>query len=175
MISLRTPNARLLIDLPPPHTPLASLRSLIAHRTGLPPTAFKLIHAGALLNDDAAPISAYHLRPNSKLSLIPLAPQVLRPPSETSENAVLSLIHAELHSVRSNLSPDLNAFLINGVQKDHTRLGELLLQSLLRLDGIATEHYWDLARHERKAAVREVQDMLDRLDARWAEIQSAAL
>lgn len=52
--------------------------------------------------------------------------------------------------------------------QDHTRLGELLLQSLLRLDAIAPERDWPTARAERKAAVREVQELLDNLDSAWA-------
>lgn len=51
---------------------------------------------------------------------------------------------------------------------DHTRLSELLLQSLLRLDALhMSGSDWPEARVERKAAVREVQGVLDRLDAAW--------
>ena len=51
--------------------------------------------------------------------------------------------------------------------QEHTRLGELLLQSLLRLDAINAEGEWEEARKERKSAVREVQGLLDRLDGGW--------
>ena len=53
--------------------------------------------------------------------------------------------------------------------QEHTRLSELLLQSLLRLDAIPTDGSWEHARAERKGAVREVQGLLDRLDGGWAE------
>jgi len=53
-------------------------------------------------------------------------------------------------------------------RKEHNRLGELLLQSLLRLDAIVPDTQWEDARRERKDAVREVQALLDRLDAAWA-------
>ena len=49
----------------------------------------------------------------------------------------------------------------------HTKLSELLLQSLLRLDAMAPEGGWEDARRERKGAVREVQGVLDRLDGEW--------
>ncbi|KAI0318328.1 hypothetical protein OF83DRAFT_1057040 [Amylostereum chailletii] len=49
----------------------------------------------------------------------------------------------------------------------HTRLGELLLQALLRLDAIGIESGWTDARAERKGAVRTVQGVLDRLDGGW--------
>jgi len=51
--------------------------------------------------------------------------------------------------------------------KEHSRLGELLLQALLRLDAISAEGEWEEARRERKGAVREVQALLDRLDGGW--------
>jgi len=53
------------------------------------------------------------------------------------------------------------------LEKEHTRLAELLLQSLLRLDAIQTEGAWEDARAERKIAVKEVQGLLDRLDGGW--------
>ncbi len=51
--------------------------------------------------------------------------------------------------------------------REHARLGELLLQSLLRLDAINAEGEWEVARRERKGAVKEVQGLLDRLDGGW--------
>jgi hypothetical protein len=53
------------------------------------------------------------------------------------------------------------------INLEHTRLGELLLQSLLRLDAINAEGEWEEARKERKVAVREVQALLDKLDGAW--------
>lgn len=51
----------------------------------------------------------------------------------------------------------------------HTRLSELLLQSLLRLDALHVSGAdWPDARVQRKAAVKEVQGVLDRLDGAWA-------
>ena len=53
------------------------------------------------------------------------------------------------------------------LEQEHLRLGELLLQSLLRLDAINAEGEWEDARRERKGAVNEVQGLLDRLDGGW--------
>ena len=95
--------------------------------------------------------------------------------------SAIALIHAELAAVRTNLSLAVDSFLANPDQprqaqhKEHTRLGELLLQALLRIDGVPSEGDWQHARQERKAAVREVQALLDRLDGRWAEIQNSNL
>lgn len=52
---------------------------------------------------------------------------------------------------------------------EHTRLGELLLQALLKLDAVSFEGGWEEARRERKEAVRVVQRLLDRLDGGWRE------
>ena len=52
---------------------------------------------------------------------------------------------------------------------EHNRLGEELLQSLLRLDVLTMDRSWDSARAERKSAVKHVQALLDRLDGGWRE------
>ena len=62
-------------------------------------------------------------------------------------------------SAESRKQPDL--------AQEHVRLGEMLLQSLLRLDAINAEGEWEQARVERKKAVKEVQGLLDRLDSGW--------
>ena len=57
------------------------------------------------------------------------------------------------------------------LELEHTRLGELLLQSLLRLDVINLDGEWTDARKERKSAVRTVQDLLEKLDDGWKSRQ----
>lgn len=52
-------------------------------------------------------------------------------------------------------------------QQEHVRLGEYLLQALLRFDSINIDGEWTDARARRKLAVKEVQGLLDRLDAGW--------
>ncbi|KAF8302630.1 hypothetical protein DL93DRAFT_2067090, partial [Clavulina sp. PMI_390] len=54
----------------------------------------------------------------------------------------------------------------------HMRLGELLLQALLRLDAIVPESEWAEARAARKTAVKEVQGLLDGLDDAWRSYTS---
>ncbi|KAF9222727.1 hypothetical protein BS17DRAFT_179145 [Gyrodon lividus] len=197
---------------PPPNTPLGKLRADLAEYTHLPPTSFKLVHAGAVMKDDSAPLSAYKIRENSTIALIgghslpeaPSAAGVPRPPPPKqkalqTEEGTISAIHAELERVRSTLLPDVDAFVrallhlpsdaetttsaptpdissslnSSSLSKpsplDHTRLSELLLQSLLRLDALHMSGAdWPEARQQRKAAVREVQGVLDRLDGAWA-------
>jgi len=51
---------------------------------------------------------------------------------------------------------------------EHSRLGELLLQALLRIDILPMDPTWPDARAERKRAVKTVQGLLDRLDGGWA-------
>ncbi|KAF5380627.1 hypothetical protein D9615_004548 [Tricholomella constricta] len=166
-----TVTVKISFDLPAPDTPLYAIRKSLADYTHLPHHAFKLIHAGAIMKDDAAPISAYGLHPNSTIALIGATDprQPLAPPQSQSERSIIATIETELHAVRTSLLPDLDIFVRDPTNhKEHLRLGELLLQSLLRLDGVTAEPAWEDARQQRKDAVREVQDMLDRLDNAWA-------
>jgi hypothetical protein len=115
---------------------------------------------------------------------------------QKTESSTISQIRSELDTVRNSLTNDINSFLhaisspsasnsfhhsiysaqptsnpdpipIRTLEKEHTRLAELLLQALLRLDAITTDGAWEDARRERKDAVREVQGLLDRLDGGW--------
>jgi hypothetical protein len=92
-----------------------------------------------------------------------------------TEASTIEIIRAELASVQGTLEPGVDAFLRNPTaDKEHTRLGELLLQALLRLDAIAIDSAWTEARRERKGAVRVVQGVLDRLDKGWREAKEQA-
>ncbi|KAF8070592.1 hypothetical protein FPV67DRAFT_1487952 [Lyophyllum atratum] len=172
-VTVKWGKERITFDLPAPDTPLYAVRKSLADYTHLPHDAFKLIHAGAVMKDDQAPISAYGLHPNSVIALIgatdPREPHATAHPQSQSERSIIATIQTELHAVRTSLKPDVDYFLRDPTnQKEHARLGELLLQSLLRLDGVTAEPAWEEARKDRKDAVREVQDMLDRLDNAWA-------
>ncbi|KAF9469951.1 hypothetical protein BDZ94DRAFT_1279065 [Collybia nuda] len=171
-VTVKWARERISFELPSPDTPLSAIRASLADYTHIPQHAFKLVHAGAVMKDDAAPISAYHLHPNSVIALIGSAdapPVATALPPLRAEQPVLNSIQAELAQVRATLAPALALFLADPTHhKEHLRLGELLLQALIRLDSIAPEPAWEHARRERKDAVREVQDMLDRLDDAWA-------
>ncbi|TDL25929.1 hypothetical protein BD410DRAFT_783920 [Rickenella mellea] len=207
---------RLHVPLPPPSTKLAVLREYIAESTALPAKSFKLIHAGAVMKDDNAPISAYGLRENSTIAIVggdqqapspapPSASKKTHAHVRPTQQSTIAQIHSELDSIRQNLVPSLDSFLssvsvalpappvtpqystvtavpitaeqwCNGnshqttmadLEQEHVRLGELLLQALLRLDVINLEGEWQDARRERKVAVKEVQGLLDRLDDAW--------
>ncbi|KAF7984198.1 hypothetical protein HWV62_15976 [Athelia sp. TMB] len=208
---------RLHIPLPPPETKLGEVRKALADYTHLPIGSFKLIHAGAVMKDDNAPLYAYSLRANSTIALIappaispshpsapaapahkPRAPQKAQEPK--TEASTITAIRGEVAKVRGTLQPEVDAFLSSlpapaqtqtrartassagypqapqptgrvlgqlTPAQTHTKLSELLLQSLLRLDAMAPEGGWEDARRERKGAVREVQGVLDRLDGEW--------
>ncbi|KAI8994032.1 hypothetical protein BD414DRAFT_411696 [Trametes punicea] len=200
---------RLHFTLPSPSTKLGELRHEIAEYTHLPEHSFKLIHAGAIMKDDNAPISAYGIKSGSTIALVGGGEPLPSAPSKASsarkeprtEQSTISQIRTELDKVRSSLRPDVDSFLTalassaaaaqispshtitapakpasaagsgqhhsTNVEQEHLRLGELLLQSLLRLDAISTEGEWEEARRERKSAVKEVQALLDKLDSGW--------
>ncbi|TFY53941.1 hypothetical protein EVJ58_g9156 [Rhodofomes roseus] len=199
---------RLHFPLPAPDAKLAEIRHEIATYTQLDPQSFKLVHAGAVMKDDNAPISAYGIKPNSSIAVVgggdvPAAQKRHKPkekPAERTEASTVAQIRGELDVVRRTLKPDVESFLTTldpssvpsstasapapqpasapvtdsnaaqlggrntDIELEHRRLGELLLQSLLRLDAITAEGEWEEARKERKGAVKEVQTLLDRLD-----------
>ncbi|KAF8894010.1 hypothetical protein BD779DRAFT_1669512 [Infundibulicybe gibba] len=165
VVSVHWNRERITFQLPPPDTLLGALRDSLAEYTRLPPDAFKLIHNGAIMKDNSAPISAYGLHENSTIALIGATNQPPTGATSQSEQSIVNFIRHELDHVRSTLTPDVHAFLSAPHEKEHNRLGELLLQSLLRLDSVSTEPAWDTARLERKLAVREVQALLDSLDS----------
>ncbi|KAH7929814.1 hypothetical protein BV22DRAFT_1102131 [Leucogyrophana mollusca] len=229
LIRVKWDRETLHFPLPPPETKLAQLRHDLAEYTHLPPQSFKLVHAGAVMKDDNAPLSAYNIRENSTIALIgghtqppsqqPPQRQQQKPKQPLTEQSTISAIQAELERVRTTLVPPVDDFVQalshppdlvptitstapapapssgytpatappfpppyptshptaqNTAQNiatplEHTRLSELLLQSLLRLDAFHFSNSdWPDARAERKAAVREVQSVLDRLDGAWA-------
>ncbi|ESK96542.1 hypothetical protein Moror_6762 [Moniliophthora roreri MCA 2997] len=154
---------RKVVNTPLPlDSPLRDLRKIVADWTGH--ENFKLIHKGALMKDDNAPLSAYKIRPNSTVAVIggPTSATISR-----SEQNTLSHINDELSTVRSTLVPALQSFVTTPTEKEHLRLSELLLQSLLRLDAITPDPTWESARRDRKAAVKEVQTYIDQLDEAW--------
>ncbi|KAF8200646.1 hypothetical protein BJ912DRAFT_1054156 [Pholiota molesta] len=155
-VTVRWGTDRFEFQLPRPDTTLAAVRASIAAYTGLQPHAFHIVHDGAVIADDAQPISAYHLRPNSTLAIVTEAEQPTR--LSRSEHAQIAAIDAELAAVNASL--------------DYARVSELLLQALLRVDGIVPEHDWHTARADRKAAVKHLQGLLDQLDAAWADSRS---
>lgn len=67
----------------------------------------------------------------------------------------------------SGSPPAATTAVVEDVDMEHRRLGELLLQSLLRLDVINLDGAWTDARKERKGAVKIVQGLLDKLDGGW--------
>ncbi|KAF9062437.1 hypothetical protein BDP27DRAFT_1368833 [Rhodocollybia butyracea] len=176
-----------------PSIPLRVLKESIASWTHLPYENIKLIHSGAVLKADDVPLSSYRLRPNATLQLVGSAEHI--PASsggpQKSDASTTSQIQEQLNSVRSNLVPSLQTFLdtlprvsnphpstatpltnsnatsFSPLQKEHAKLNELFLQALLNLDAIIIDTEWEQARQERKAAVKEVQGYLDRLDDAW--------
>jgi BAG domain len=124
-------------------------------------------------------VSAYKIRSGGTLLLLDLKPAASPSPAPAASKALkteastIQAIQAELASVRDSLEPGVDAFLRTPtVDAEHTRLGELLLQALLRLDALAIDSTWVDARRERKGAVRAVQGVLDRLDKGWREARA---
>ena len=123
------------------------------------------------------PVSSYGLKNKSNIAVVGGPEQVSTAPERKTEKHVITQIDSELDKVRTEILPSVDKFLDSlstrtitpgdGLDQEHRKLGELLLQSLLRLDAIHAENEWEQARKDRKAGVREVQALLDRLDTGW--------
>ncbi|KAF8441603.1 hypothetical protein L210DRAFT_3398593 [Boletus edulis BED1] len=194
---LTTPLGQLRADLAAyTHLPVESFKLVykgaVMKEDGAPLSTYKLkanatitLIGGHTLSSEtssaAAATASAPRMPNPKTKNTPL----------TEESTIVAIRH-ELERVRETLVPDVDAFVQalasstgNGnagadpeshpgpkaTPLDHSRLSELLLQSLLRLDALHVSGLgadWPDARVQRKAAVREVQGVLDRLDEAWA-------
>jgi len=132
---------------------------------------------GDVFTNVITPVLSYGLKNKSAIAVVGGPEQVSAAPERKTEKRVITQIESELDKVRTGLLPSVDKFLDtlsnqtitpgDSLDREHTRLGELLLQSLLRLDAIHAESEWEQARKDRKAGVREVQTLLDRLDTGW--------
>jgi len=128
---------------------------------------------------DRFTVSAYKIKASSTIAIIGSADKTIpggrgAQANEKERQSPLTSIHSEMDTIRGTLIPELDAFVQTlsaptaDSNKEHSRLSELLLQSLLRLDAVnCSDDQWEDARKERKAAVKEVQGLLDRLDSAW--------
>ncbi|KAJ3910297.1 BAG domain-containing protein [Lentinula edodes] len=191
-LNIKWGKERTTLTLEDPTLPISALKNYISQWSHLPPESIKLIHSGAVLKNDNAPLSSYRFRPNATIQVVGSAETIPVPPrgsAQKSETTIMTQIQEQLTLVRSSLVPSLEKFLQTlptqsnttipfdstsnpptspaSIHKEHARLSEMLLQSLLTLDAITVDGEWVQARQERKTAVREVQGYLDQLDAAW--------
>lgn len=190
-ITVKWGNDAFQFDLPAEDTRIAAVRHSIAAYTHLPYDAFKLVHDGAVMVDDNAPsiflliyvytssetslVSLYHIRSNSTIAVVTLAEE---PASfKATERAQIASIDAELAVINTTLLPAHAQFLARlspqtrtALASERSRLSELLLQALLRIDAIVPDRDWANARAHRKTAVNHLQSLLDQLDSAWGSI-----
>lgn len=183
---------RLHVALPSPDPRLGAIRQSLAEYSQIPIEHIKLIYGGAIMKDDACPISVYGIKEGSTIHMVGSAdrPPTKDAPSSTpkasslksAESDFIQKIQDEVHRIRS-LVPLLDQFSVRTksspaplaeLKKEHMRLGELLLQCLLRLDALTPEGTWEEARSQRKGVVCEVQGMLDKLDDSWQNCRDNA-
>ena len=142
------------------------------------------------MKGDTFPITAYSIRNGSTIQVVGgQAPIPGRTSSKTAKDSavarpteqnVIQVIQNELNQVRTTLAPGVESFQISlqaqanidSLKREHTRLGEMLLQSLLRLDALMPPSEWADARSARKTAVKEVQNLLSQLDGAWKTTRS---
>jgi len=195
MLIVKWQRERFHLNFPPPSTKLGELRKYVSEQTGMPPDSFKILYAGGIMKDDNAPLSAYSIEDGRTIHIVgsadPLPARPSQPirdvPSKPTETSVIAIIHGELNAIHNSIGPALKSFVDNlnrtsdtspspkrsELEFEHKRIGELLLQSLLRLDALTPDGQWAEARSERKKAVKIIQNMLDELDANWKNAQTS--
>ncbi|KAJ6587072.1 hypothetical protein DFH09DRAFT_244939 [Mycena vulgaris] len=90
-----------------------------------------------------------------------------RPPPRVNEGEQIAMtaVAAEMSNVQNELAPLISDYLQREPdEKERSRLIELLVQCLVRLDGIVVESGWEAGRSNRKRAVDEVLRLLNTLD-----------
>jgi len=185
-ISLKWGSERLHIAFPGDQVALGALREHISGHIGVPKERLKMIKSGAVMNDDSLTLAHYGIHAGTSITLVGSADVLQEPPSRRpppppkpepkTEQSTINAIRTELAHVSSKIQPDVTTFLQylrsptppaqSQLRQTHAMLGELLLQSLLKLDSIIPGE-WEEARKERKVAVKQVQKLLDDLDAAW--------
>ena len=87
------------------------------------------------------------------------------------EARIVAQIDSLVSSTLSRLKPDLDQLFslpleeATLLKRKQVYLSEMLLQTLLKLDGFEIDSRWTDARKARKEGIRSIQDMLDRVDA----------
>ncbi|PPQ98792.1 hypothetical protein CVT24_003349 [Panaeolus cyanescens] len=159
-----TQNEHFLFDLPDPSTPLGTIREIIAAHIDVAPDTFKIVHDGALILDNNAPISHYAIRHDSILQLV-------TPTGESDEERLkITAIKEQLVAIRV-LGNELARFTQRESQSQATYTKQLayfqesFTQLLLRLDATDLQKNWVHARALRKEGVASAQAFLDRIDA----------
>ena len=100
-----------------------------------------------------------------------------RPAAEANSNSAMDepRVAAQIDSLINNtlnkLRPDLQGLFSLPIEQarqekqKHLYLSEMLLQTLLKLDGFEVDRRWTEARRVRKEGIKKVQGILDRVDA----------
>ncbi|KAJ3157711.1 hypothetical protein HDU89_000088 [Geranomyces variabilis] len=156
----------------------------------------------ALMKDLKAPLSSYGIKSGSKIMMLGSLPPVPPPapasqpssrqatPEDTSEDGLCRTIETHLTQVREIALPLAAEYLDEAARylesdpagpsppkqlRDmHAKAAEVLLQRLLKLDGVVCQPEFDRARAKRKEAVKFIQGELDRLDAMKGKVNAAS-
>ncbi|KAI8610801.1 hypothetical protein BC830DRAFT_711282 [Chytriomyces sp. MP71] len=172
---------------------LADLVERCSAATGVPCERIKLLASGVMMRDPSASLSHYGLKDGSKIMMMgdagptptgprPTAlPKPSTPPQTPESLAQQKLSDAEM-TLTSTLLPEIVAYeaaalaytqdpaqshdvsTAKKLRDIHARLGEAVLQTLLKVDGVVVPDGQDEIRARRKEAVKRCNGMLDRLD-----------
>ncbi|KAG0205976.1 hypothetical protein BGX28_002526 [Mortierella sp. GBA30] len=179
---------------------LRELRGICKELTGVPLGGLSLMHAGATMKDDNAPLSCFGIKAGARVivsGIKPTAEQIkeMTTNGDPEEYALILRISGSLEKSRDFLSEylskyeqDVDLYLASKpasfsmqsmpparkkLHDVHGMLSENLLQSLLALDGVTCKPDFEVARVKRREAVKETQKLLDVIDVINARVKES--
>ncbi|KAJ3115696.1 BAG molecular chaperone regulator 1 [Phlyctochytrium bullatum] len=133
-----------------------------------------------MMKDMNATLATYGLKSGSKIMMIGEKPLTPEEASLKKLEEIMSHVHGTIVPLIEEYSSKATLFIgaaatggVDGgddvptekqVKFEHSRVGELLLQALLKIDGVNVPEGNDVVRLKRKECVREVNALLDRAD-----------
>ncbi|KAF9579871.1 hypothetical protein BGW38_003694 [Lunasporangiospora selenospora] len=170
---------------------LKELREVCKVLTGIPLGGLRLTYGEATMKDDNAPLSCWGIKPGAKIVVHGIKPtkediEKSTTNGDPEEYALILRIQGSLEKAqefvaehRSKYEADVETYLASNpapfspqempqprkrLQDTHGMISEILLQSLLVLDGVTCPPEYEVARVKRREAVRETQKLLDIMD-----------
>lgn len=142
------------------------VRELKITLVGNPKTAAVVSDRSAASNGQASPAST-----GSSLAAGKRPAADAQSNSALDEPRVIAQIDSLVQNTLTKLRPELQGLFSLPIEQarqekqKHLYLSEMLLQTLLKLDGFEVDSRWTEARRVRKEGIKKVQGILDRVDA----------
>ncbi|KAI8913466.1 hypothetical protein EDD86DRAFT_245105 [Gorgonomyces haynaldii] len=138
---------------------LGDLVEAVSKDIQVPAPYIKLLHGGVLMSDHKKLLSGYNIQSGSKIMILGEQPKTVDKQRLVIEK--LEGFATQCTQLASELKHDQQTLL---------RVGEMLLQTLLKIDSVEIEQDWEEARQKRRETVKLVQGFLEQVDKMKANL-----